>query len=81
MLILTCGAKGSCIFADGQEHICKGRKVEVVDTVGAGDAFTAAVVVGLLTGLPMETTHERASEIAAFVCTQSGATPKLPRAH
>jgi fructokinase len=49
----------------------------VVDTVGAGDAFTAMVVVGLLSGLPMDTINERASELAAFVCTQSGATPKL----
>jgi len=79
MLILTCGAQGSRLFADGKEHVCESRKIEVVDTVGAGDAFTAAVVVGLLSGLPMETLHERASEIAAFVCTQSGATPKLER--
>ena len=77
MLILTCGAKGSRLFADGKEHVCESRKIEVVDTVGAGDAFTAAVVVGLLSGLPMETIHKRANEIATFVCTQSGATPKL----
>jgi fructokinase len=80
MLILTCGSLGSRIFADGKEHCCESRKVEVVDTVGAGDAFTAVVVVGLLSGLTMETINERANEIAAFVCTQSGATPKIRRA-
>ena len=77
MLVLTCGSKGSRIFIDGKEHFCESRKVEVVDTVGAGDAFTAVVVVGLLSGWSIEAIHERASEIAAFVCTQSGATPKL----
>ena len=77
MLILTCGSQGSWIFADGQEYFCNARMIEVVDTVGAGDAFTAMVVVGLLSGLPTKTIHERANEIAAFVCTQSGATPKI----
>lgn len=79
MLILTCGANGSRIFAEGKEHVCESRKIEVVDTVGAGDAFTAMVVGGLLSGLPMDTINERASELAAFVCTQSGATPKFVR--
>jgi fructokinase len=77
MLVLTCGSHGSRIFNEGKEHSCASRKVEVVDTVGAGDAFTAVVVVGLLSGWSIETIHERANEIAAFVCTQSGATPKL----
>jgi fructokinase len=81
VFILTCGSQGSRIFAEGKEHFCESRKVEVVDTVGAGDAFTAMVVVGLLSGLPIDTINERANEIASFVCTQSGATPKirLPR--
>jgi len=77
MLILTCGSHGSRIFNEGKEYFCDSRKVEVIDTVGAGDAFTAMVVVGLLSGWSIETIHERANEIAAFVCTQSGATPKL----
>ena len=77
MLILTCGSQGSRIFADGQEFVCPGRKVEVADTVGAGDAFTATVVVGLLSGWPIDTISERANEVAAFVCTQSGATPQI----
>ena len=77
MLVLTCGSRGSRIFHEGKEHFCDSRKVEVVDTVGAGDAFTAMVVVGLLSGWSIETINERANEIAAFVCAQSGATPKL----
>ena len=77
MLILTCGVHGSKIFNEGKVYCCESRKVEVVDTVGAGDAFTAVVVVGLLSGWSIETINDRANEIAAFVCTQSGATPKI----
>ena len=76
ILIMTCGAQGSRIFADGKEYFCQSRSIEVVDTVGAGDAFTATVVVGLLSGWSMNTIHERANAVAAFVCTQNGATPK-----
>ncbi len=78
-LILTCGSNGSCLFAaDGQKNDSPGRQVAVVDTIGAGDAFTATAVVGLLFGLPLAKINERANDVAAFVCSQSGATPKLP---
>ena len=76
-LILTCGSQGSWIFTDGVANFCNGNKVKVVDTVGAGDAFTAAAVVGLLSNLPIETINKRANDVAAFVCTQSGATPLI----
>ncbi len=78
MLILTCGAGGSWIFSEGKKFFHKSRKVDVVDTVGAGDAFTATVAVGLLSGWPLDTINDRANDFAAFVCTQNGATPKIP---
>jgi len=74
-LILTCGSQGSRIFVDGEEYVCNSCKVDIVDTVGAGDAFTAMFIVGMLSGWQIDTTNERANEIAAFVCSQSGATP------
>jgi fructokinase len=52
--------------------------VKVVDTVGAGDSFTAAVALGMLAGWPMDEIHRGASEVAAFVCSQPGGTPELP---
>ena len=52
--------------------------VDVVDTVGAGDAFTAAVVTGLLRGIGPSDALRHAARVAAFVCSQSGATPLLP---
>ena len=56
----------------------KSTKVDVVDTVGAGDAFTAALGMGLLKGLPLITIHEKATKLSAYVCTQNGAMPVLP---
>jgi fructokinase len=51
----------------------------VADTVGAGDSFAAVVALGLLQGDTLEYINERANRIASFVCTQNGATPKLPQ--
>ena len=53
-------------------------KVEVADTVGAGDSFTAAFVASILKGLPIPDAHKIAVETSAFVCTQNGAMPALP---
>lgn len=79
MVILTCGTEGSHIFwGEGEHSFLATPKVEVVDTVGAGDSFTAAFVASLLKGAPIEEAHRRAVEVSAFVCTQSGAMPTLP---
>jgi fructokinase len=59
--------------------IADGVKVAIKDTVGAGDAYTAALTAGLLAGRDLESINRAACEIAAFVCSQSGATPKLPK--
>jgi fructokinase len=50
----------------------------LADTVGAGDAFTAALAIGLLNGLPLARINDNANRLAAYVCTQPGATPTLP---
>jgi len=57
-----------------------GVAVTVVDTVGAGDAFSATLVVGLLRGEELDAVHARAARVAAYVCTQPGATPVVPKA-
>ena len=75
---LTRGARGSILIAGDVEHECAPPPVVVVDTVGAGDAFTAALTLGLLEGLSLETIHRHAGEVAAFVCSVEGATPALP---
>jgi len=78
--VLTLGAEGSIIVTDREVSEQPAVAVEVVDTVGAGDAFTAAVVVGLLRRLPLAVIHRHAASLAAFVCTQQGATPEIPPA-
>ncbi len=78
MILLTLGSKGSRVWTAGQVIHEPGRRVAVQDTVGAGDSFTAAFILGVLRNWPLETTLARASEIAAYVCTRSGATPVLP---
>ena len=78
MLILTCGAIGSYVFTADEESYVATPKVQVADTVGAGDSFTATFVAQLLLGKPMRQAHERAVKVSAFVCTQHGAMPVIP---
>lgn len=78
VVALTRGDKGSAILAGGQLSQHPGVPAEVRDTIGAGDSFTAALVLGLVRGWPLETVNEHANAVAAFVCSQPGATPELP---
>lgn len=79
LIALTRGGNGSALFAaDGTVSDLPGKPTHVIDTVGAGDAFTAAMVVGLLHKWPLSKLHERAGEVAGFVCGQPGATPEIP---
>lgn len=77
-VVYTRGAAGSILMADNTLSEHPGVLSKVRDTVGAGDAFTATVVLGLLYGWPLDKINQSANEIAAFVCSQSGATPPLP---
>ena len=78
MLILTCGAIGSYVFTAEEESYIATPKVQVADTVGAGDSFTAAFVAQLLLGKSIREAHEKAVAVSAYVCTQHGAMPVLP---
>lgn len=78
MLILTCGVNGSHIFTPGDISYQATPEVEVADTVGAGDSFTAAFVASIIRGKSVAEAHERAVEVSAYVCTQAGAMPPLP---
>jgi fructokinase len=78
LIALTKGEKGSFLLTLDGESFLEVPRVNVADTVGAGDAFTAALIVAKLSGKPLKEMHSFASEVAAYVCTQNGATPKLP---
>src|SRR5262249_244798 len=75
---LTRGPEGAIVIRGDEVSECPGQKVAVKDTVGAGDAFTAALALGLLRNDPLELINRRACEVAAFVCSCAGATPPLP---
>lgn len=74
----TRGARGSLLLAAGRWSELPAEPVPVADTVGAGDSFTAALALGLLAGWPLDLVHRRAVALAAYVCTQPGATPPIP---
>ena len=78
MLILTCGVNGSYVFTPGEVSFIDTPKVEVADTVGAGDSFTGTFVASILRGKSVREAHELAVKVSAYVCTQNGAMPILP---
>ncbi|MFA6833385.1 MAG: carbohydrate kinase [Bacteroidaceae bacterium] len=78
MLILTCGTNGSYVFKPGKVSFQETPKVSVVDTVGAGDSFTAAFCSEYIKGKSIEEAHKFAVEVSAYVCTQSGAMVNFP---
>ena len=77
-IILTCGGHGAYLFdSEGVSHAAA-PKVDVRDTVGAGDSFAAVCVVGLLQNRRRDEIVQAAVRRAAFVCGQEGATPFIP---
>ena len=78
MLVLTCGVYGSYVFSKGAMSFLETPKVEVADTVGAGDSFTGAFVASILSGKTIPEAHRIGVNVSAYVCTQNGAMPAIP---
>jgi fructokinase len=84
VIALTRGANGSLLYQKGDDSEearwsdGASRPVTVIDTVGAGDSFTAALVLGLLSKMCLSEINRIANEVARYVCFQTGATPALP---
>lgn len=77
LLALTRGGEGSILFSRDQISVHPGYTVPVVDTVGAGDAFTAALVKGLLAEKSLMEINFAANRVAANVCSHAGGTPPI----
>lgn len=75
---ITRGSRGSLLIRGDERSDHPGVATQVADTIGAGDAFSAAMTLGLLAGLELDIINERANRVAAFVCSQHGATPAFP---
>lgn len=78
VVAVTRGGGGSLLYRRGEWSDHPGVPTEVVDTIGAGDSFAAAMTAGLLQGRPLGAINEHANAVAAFVCTRPGGTPALP---
>jgi fructokinase len=78
LIALTRGERGSSLYTLDQADHHAGYPADTVDTVGAGDAFTATLAIGLLHRQPLGRINDAANRIASSVCTQRGATPVLP---
>lgn len=76
-IIYTLGSEGSIIITSDSYSFMKAPKVKVCDTVGAGDAYTATFIAGLLQKKPLAELHKKATNVAAFVCTQKGAITNI----
>ncbi|MCA9170724.1 MAG: carbohydrate kinase [Planctomycetales bacterium] len=74
----TRGSNGSVLLTEEKISELCGTPIEIVDTVGAGDSFTATLITGYLSGCSLDTTHRWAAAVAAYVCGQNGAVPDLP---
>lgn len=78
LVALTRGQQGSLLYQTGNWSDLPGSSVQIVDTIGAGDSFTAALVMGVLGGMTLDQIHHTAADVADFVCSNTGATPSLP---
>jgi fructokinase len=78
LVALTRGPAGSLLFRAGKWSDCPSLPIKVVDTVGAGDSFTAALVMGQLQRMELDEINHLADEVARYVCACAGATPSLP---
>ena len=77
-MILTAGISFSSVYTADEVSNIPTPKVQVADTVGAGDSFSGAFIYSILTGKSLREAHQAAVETAAFVCTQEGAWPEYP---
>ncbi len=75
---LTRGPCGSLLATSDRVCESPAAPTVVADTVGAGDAFTATLLIGILAERSLEDVSRRANAVAAYVCSQPGATPPIP---
>lgn len=78
LAVLTQGDKGSLILSPDGFSDLPGQPTIIADTIGAGDSFTAAVALAYLHGHSLNEINRYATKVAAYVCGQAGAMPKMP---
>jgi fructokinase len=78
LIILTLGADGSRIMKKGDFFDCPAAPCKIIDTVGAGDSFTACFIINYLNGVDIAPAQKLASRVASYVCEHKGATVEIP---
>jgi fructokinase len=78
MIAITLGPHGSLLANRNETHRHEGFAVDVADTVGAGDAFTAGLVHAYMRGASLEHINMVSNLCGSYVASQPGATPQLP---
>lgn len=77
LVAITCGGEGSLLVSRSEWHRHPGVPAKVADTIGAGDAFTAAMTTYLLRGAPLPVLNEAGNRWGSFIASQSGAMPPI----
>ena len=77
LVAITRGGEGSLLVGRSEWHEHPGISTRVADTIGAGDAFTAAMTHYLLRGAPLATLNEAGNRWGSFVASQAGAMPEI----
>lgn len=75
LVALTYGSKGSVLITPTDESQLETPKINVIDTIGAGDSFTATMAMEFVKGESLDKVHQRAIEVSSFVCQSNGAMP------
>ncbi len=78
LVAVTCGGEGSLLVSRTDWHRHRGVSARVVDTIGAGDAFTAAMTHYLLREAPLSVLNEAGNRWGGYIASQAGAMPPIP---
>lgn len=78
LVVLTRGSQGSLILSPDGISDLPGQPTSIIDTIGAGDSFTAAMALAYLHGQSLDQINRYATSVAAYVCGQVGAMPVMP---
>ena len=76
-ICVTMGEKGACYYTNNSFYYQDGFKINVLDTVGAGDSFLATLVEGILNKTKPQEILKKACAVAALVASKEGATPTV----
>jgi fructokinase len=77
LVAITLGGRGCELYRSSEFIFSPAPLIKFCNAVGAGDAFSAALVTGLMQGLPLEALAIRANQVGAYVASQPGAMPRL----